>query len=108
MNYEGKEKNYNFSSYFKHISLSFHSDFEQEHSFDVEFNYASNKYPHCMLLIELSPRKIRNAFKNVIHKSNTRLMVFPKSHYKVAPSPHFSMMNKNQPKVFPLRPHVGH
>ena len=38
-----KEK-YFFCSYFRHISLCFYSNFDQESSLDVEFDSASNEY----------------------------------------------------------------
>ena len=53
-----KERNYFFCSYFQHISLCFHSNFDRESSLDVEFDSASNEYPHCILLTDpTTPRK---------------------------------------------------
>ena len=47
---EGKRKNYFSLLYFWHISLWVHPNFEFWDSLDVEFNSASNPYPHCILL----------------------------------------------------------
>ena len=52
-----------FCLYFRHISLCFYSNFEWESFLDVEFNSASNKYPHYILLMDLSTPKTRNTWK---------------------------------------------
>ena len=41
----------------------FYSNFDQESSLDVEFDSASNKYPHCIILTDPATPKIRNNFK---------------------------------------------
>ena len=56
-------KNY-LCSYFQHISLCFYSNFEWDDSLDTELIYASNEYPHCILLMDPTPRKMRNTLKN--------------------------------------------
>ena len=43
----------------------FYSNSEWERSLDAEFNSASNDYPHCILLTDLSTPKIKNTWKNV-------------------------------------------
>ena len=55
-------------SYFRHISLCFHSNYEREILLDVEFNSTSNEYPHCILLTDPTTPKIRNTWKNVMMK----------------------------------------
>ena len=50
-------------SYFRHVSLCSYSNFDRESSLDVEFDSASNKYPHCILLTDTSTPKIRNSWK---------------------------------------------
>ena len=55
-----------FCSYFRHISLCFYSNFDRESSLDAEFDSASNKYPHCTLLMEPATPKTRNTWKNVM------------------------------------------
>ena len=57
------KENYFLCSYFWHISLCFYSNFKWEGSLDVEFNSASNKYPHCILLTDLATPKTRNTLK---------------------------------------------
>ena len=49
--------------YFQHISLCFYSNFDQESSLDVEFYSASNKHPHCILLMDPATPKTRNTLK---------------------------------------------
>ena len=62
-------------SYFWHISLCFYSKSKREISLDVEFNSASNDYPHCILLMDpATPQKI-NTWKNVMMMSSSH---FPK------------------------------
>ena len=55
-----KEKTTFFNSYFQHISLCIHPNFDQEHSLDGEFNSASNEYPLDILLADPNARKMRN------------------------------------------------
>ena len=57
------KKNYFFCSYFQHISLCFYSNFDWKSSLDVEFDSASNEYPHYILLTDLTTPKIRNNWK---------------------------------------------
>ena len=52
-----------FCSYFRHISLCFYTNSEQESSLDVEFNSTSNEYPDCILLMDPSTPKTRNTWK---------------------------------------------
>ena len=52
-----------FCSYFRHISLCFYSNFDQESSLDVEFDSASNQYPHCIILTDPATPKTRNTWK---------------------------------------------
>ena len=47
---ERKIKYYFFLSYFCHISLWVHLNFEFADSLDAELNFAYNPYPHCILL----------------------------------------------------------
>ena len=56
-------KNYFLYSYFWHISLCFYSNFKQESSLDVEFNFTCNEYPHCILLTNPATSKTRNTWK---------------------------------------------
>ena len=60
------KENYFFCSYFWHTSLCFYSNFKQESSFDSELKYASNEYPHCILLTDPATWKIRITWKNVM------------------------------------------
>ena len=53
-------KNYSFNSYFQHISMWFHSNFEPDQSLDGEFISPSNEYPLDILLVDPTPLKIRN------------------------------------------------
>ena len=61
-----KWKSYFFSSYFQLISMRFHSNFRQDHSSDGKFNSTSNKYAHDILLVDPTPHKMRNTWKNVM------------------------------------------
>ena len=61
---EEEWKNYFLCSYFGHISLCFYSNFDRESLLDVEFDSESNKYPHCILLMDPSTPKTRNTWKN--------------------------------------------
>ena len=65
------KENYFFCSYFRHISLCFYSNFKRESSLDVEFNSASNEYPHCVLLTDPTTPKTRNTWKSVMMTSST-------------------------------------
>ena len=65
-----------FCSYFRHISLCFYSNFEQENSFDVEFNSTSNACPHCILLMDLATPKTRNTWKKCDDDIITFFQVF--------------------------------
>ena len=49
--------------YFWHISLRFYSNFDQERSFDAEFDSASNEYPHYIFFMDPSILKTRNTWK---------------------------------------------
>ena len=51
------------SSYFRHISLCFYSNFDRESSLDVELNSASNEYPLGILLMGPATPEIRNTWK---------------------------------------------
>ena len=66
------KKNYFFCPYFRHISLCFYSNFDQESSLDAEFDNASKNYPHCILLINLTSPKTRNTWKNVMMTSSSQ------------------------------------
>ena len=57
------KENYFFGSYFRHISLCLYSNFDQESLLDAEFDYASNEYPHCILLIDPTTQKPINTWK---------------------------------------------
>ena len=52
-----------FCSYFRHISLCFYSNFDQESSLDAEFDSTSNEYPHFILLMDPATPKTRNTWK---------------------------------------------
>ena len=60
-----------FCSYFWHIFLCFYSNFDRESSFDVELNFASNKYPLGILLMDHATPKTRNTWKNVMMMSSS-------------------------------------
>ena len=45
-------KNYFFCSYFRHISLCFYLNFDQERLLDAKLNSASNEYPLDILLTD--------------------------------------------------------
>ena len=49
----------------------FYANFERESSLDVEFNSASNEYPHCMLLTDPSTPPKKNTLKNVMMMSSS-------------------------------------
>ena len=49
----------------------FYSNFDQESLLDVEFDFASNKYPHNILLMDPSTQKTRNTWKNVMMMSSS-------------------------------------
>ena len=52
--------------YIQLISLWFYSNFEREHSLDMEFNFASNEYSHCIFFMDTTPQqKMRNTLKNM-------------------------------------------
>ena len=70
------EKNYLLCSYFWHISLCIYSNSEQESSLDVEFNSASNVYPHCILLTYPATPKTRNNWKNVMMTSSSDFLMY--------------------------------
>ena len=57
------KENYFFCSYFRHISVCFQSNFKRESLLDAEFNFASKKYPHCILLTDPATPKTRNTWK---------------------------------------------
>ena len=42
-----------FCLYFRHISPCFYSNFDRERSLDTKLNFASNKYPLSILLMDL-------------------------------------------------------
>ena len=63
INFGGRKKKLLFCLYFRHISLCFYSNFDQESSLDAEFDSASNEYPHCILLMDPSTPKTRNTWK---------------------------------------------
>ena len=46
-----------FCSYFRHISLCFYSNFDQEILLDAEFDCTSNEYPLDILLMDLTTQK---------------------------------------------------
>ena len=46
------KNNYFFCLYFRNISPCFYSNISRESSLDVELNSASNKYPHCIILMD--------------------------------------------------------
>ena len=52
-----------FCSYFRHISLCFYWNFDQESSLDIEVNSASNEYPLSILLMDPASPKKRNTWK---------------------------------------------
>ena len=52
-----------FYSYFRHISLCFYWNFDQESSLDAELNSASNEYPLDILLTDPATPKTRNTWK---------------------------------------------
>ena len=54
---EKEKKKLLFCSYFRHISLFFYSNSDQERSLDAELNYASNEYPLDILLMGLATPK---------------------------------------------------
>ena len=60
-----KQKKLLFCSYFQHIALCFYPNLDLESSLDVEFDSASNKYPHCILLTDLTTPKTRNTWKRL-------------------------------------------
>ena len=66
------KENYFFCSYFQHISMCFYSNFKLKSSLDAEFDSASNKYPHCILLMDPATPKTRNTWKNVMMMSSSR------------------------------------
>ena len=70
------KKNF-FCSYFRHISLCFYSNFDQESSLDAELNSASNKYSLGILLMNPAIPKTRNTWKNVMSTLHT----FDRPHY---------------------------
>ena len=49
--------------YFRHISLWFYSNFNQESLLDAKFDSASKEYPHCIILTDPATPKIRNTWK---------------------------------------------
>ena len=51
--------------------MCFYSNSERERSFDVEFNFASNAYPHYILLTYPATQKTRNTWKNVMMMSSS-------------------------------------
>ena len=65
------KKKYFLCSDFRHISLCFYSNFDRESSLDVEFDFASNEYPHCILLTFPATPKTRNTWKNVMMTSSS-------------------------------------
>ena len=60
-----------FSLYFRHISLCFYSNFDQESLLDAELNFASNEYPLDILLKDPPTPKTRNTWKNVMMTSSS-------------------------------------
>ena len=60
-----------FCLYFRHISLCFYSNFDQERSLDAEYDFASNKYPFYILLMDTSTPKGINTWKNVMMMSSS-------------------------------------
>ena len=66
---EEEKKKLLLCSYFRHISLCFYSNFDRESSLDVEFDSASNEYPHCILLWTPLPQKQEIPEKNVMMMS---------------------------------------
>ena len=60
-----------FCLYFWHISPCFYANFDWESSLDVELNFASNKYPLSILLMDLDTPKTRNTWKNVMMTSSS-------------------------------------
>jgi len=71
-----KRKNYFFNSYFRHISLCIHSNFNREHSLDGEFNSASNEYAQGIRLTNLDARKMRNTWNNVMIMSSSHFFMY--------------------------------
>ena len=61
-----REKNYFFLSYFWHISLWVHPNFEFGDLLDVEFNSTSSPYWHCILLRYPRHLKMKNSIKTRI------------------------------------------
>ena len=63
---EGKKKKLFFYRIFGHISLSTQPNFNFEGSLDVDFNSASNPYPHCILLRYPRHPKMKISIKKCI------------------------------------------
>ena len=63
-------------SYFRHIFLCFYSNFDRESSLDTEFDFVSNEYPHCILLMDPTTLKTRNTWKNVMMTSSSHFFRF--------------------------------
>ena len=55
---------------FQHISSCFYLNFNWEISLDAELNFASNKYPLDILLMDPTTPKTRNTWKNVMMSSS--------------------------------------
>ena len=60
-----------FCLYFRHISMWFYSNFDQESTLDANLNFASNEYPLCIILMGPAIPKTRNTLKNVMMMSSS-------------------------------------
>ena len=65
-----------FSLYFRHISLIFYSNFNQESLLDVELNFSSNEYRLDILFMGPVTPKIGNTWKNVMMTSSSRFFKY--------------------------------
>ena len=52
---------------FWHISMCFYSNFKWESSLDAKFNFASNEYPQCIILMDPTTPKTKKYRKKRHH-----------------------------------------
>ena len=60
INFGGRKKKLLFVFVFSTYLPVFYSNFDRESSLDVEFDFASNEYPHFILLMDPATPKTRN------------------------------------------------